>query len=128
MPEGVVPPNIRESEERFRLLVESVRDYAIVMLDTEGRIASWNAGAERVEEYAIYMLDPTGRVLSWNAGAEKIKGFSAQDIIGKNFACFYTAEDVAAGKPQHNLELAARFGHLRDQGRRVRKDGATFYA
>jgi len=95
---------LRASEEQFRLLVE------------------------RVEEYAIYMLDPTGRVLSWNSGAERIKGFTAQEIIGKNFACFYTAQDVAAGRPQRNLEVAARLGHLRDQGLRVRKDGTTFHA
>src|SRR4029077_18257223 len=95
---------LRASEEQFRLLIE------------------------RVEEYAIYLLDPTGRVLSWNSGAERIKGFTAQEIIGKNFACFYTAKDVAEGGPQHNLEAAARLGHIRDQGLRVRKDGTTFHA
>jgi len=83
---------------------------------------------DRVEEYAIYLLDPDGRIMSWNNGAEKIKQYSAEEIIGKNFACFYTAEDVAAGKPQHNLEIATRLGHIRDQGTRVRKDGSTFPA
>ena len=224
--------NLYTSEERFRLLVESVADYAIFMLDPSGRIMSWNRGAERlkqyradeiigqhfsrfypaednaagkpqreleiamaegrvedegwrirkdgsrfwalvvitalydasgkfvgfakvtrdlterreaeerlraseeqfrllvdrVEEYAIYLLDPTGRVASWNSGAEKIKGYSAQEIIGKHFACFYTAEDVAAGRPQKNLENAARTGHIHDEGVRVRKDGSTFQA
>ena len=95
---------LRASEEQFRLLVE------------------------RVEEYAIYLLDPTGRVASWNSGAEKIKGYSAAEIVGKHFACFYTAEDIAAGRPQHNLELAAQQGHIRDQGLRARKDGSTFQA
>jgi PAS domain S-box-containing protein len=232
MPEGVVPTSLGESEERFRLLIENVKDYAIFMLDSDGRVATWNPGAERlkqytaaeiigehfskfysaediaagkpqrmldkaiadgraedegwrvrkdgsrfcasvvitpipdaqggvagfakvtrdlterreaedrlraseeqfrllvdrVEEYAIFMLDPTGRVLSWNSGAQKIKQFAAREIIGKHFACFYTAEDVAAGKPQHNLDVAARYGHVRDQGLRVRKDGSTFYA
>ena len=101
----------REAEERFRASEEQFR-----------------ALIERVEEYAIYLLDPTGRVMSWNSGAEKIKGFHANEIVGKHFACFYTAEDVAAGKPQQNLEAAARLGHIRDQGLRVRRDGATFHA
>src|SRR5215467_7722690 len=66
--------------------------------------------------------------LPWNTGAEKIKGFSTEEIIGKNFASFYTADDVAAGKPQRNLREAARRGSIRDQGLRVRKDGSTFEA
>ncbi|HEX4639839.1 MAG TPA: PAS domain S-box protein, partial [Chthoniobacterales bacterium] len=221
-----------QSNEHFRLLVESVRDYAIFMLDPTGQITSWNSGAERftqyqgeeiigqnfsvlylpddaaagkpalqlqealtdgrfeehgwrlrkdgshfwavvvitpihdqagtlagfaqvtrdltekhqtesrmrsseeqfrllverVDEYAIYLLDPTGHVVTWNAGAQRIKQFSADEIIGKNFACFYTAEDVAAGRPQRNLAEALRLGHIRDQGLRVRKDGTTFHA
>jgi PAS domain S-box-containing protein len=83
---------------------------------------------EGVEEYAIYMLDPSGRVTTWNSGAEKIKRYSAEEIIGKSFACFYTSEDVAAGKPQHNLEMARQYGHFREQGVRVRKDGSVFPA
>ncbi|MFL6569077.1 MAG: PAS domain S-box protein [Chthoniobacterales bacterium] len=232
MSKATFPTDVREAEERFRLLVESVSDYAIFMLDPEGRIATWNKGAqrlkqytadeiigqhfskfypasdnaarkpqreleiaiaegrvedegwrirkdgsrfwalvvitalrdksgtlvgfakvtrdlterraaeeelrqseeqfrllvERVEEYAIYLLDPSGRVASWNSGAAKIKQYAAEDIIGKHFACFYTAEDVAAGRPQQNLEAAMRLGHFRDQGLRVRKDGSTFQA
>jgi PAS domain S-box-containing protein len=95
---------LRVSEEQFRLLVQSV------------------------EEYAIYLLDPHGKVATWNLGAQKLKGYKAKEIIGKNFACFYTDEDVAARKPQHNLEMAAKRGHIRDQGLRVRKDGSTFHA
>src|SRR5881397_698388 len=83
---------------------------------------------DSVEEYAIYMLDPDGAVVTWNTGAEKIKGYTAQEIVGKNFACFYTADDVAAGKPQLNLREAARRGYIRDQGLRIRKDGTTFEA
>ena len=225
-------PDLHNPEERFRLLVDSVVDYAIFMLEPDGRIASWNAGAERmkgytaadaigrhfsifyppedqaagkprrgleraetegraedegcrvrkdgsrfwssvvitamrnpagrligfakvirdltergtaaeqfrsrdeefrmlverVEEYAIYLLGPTGTIVTWNAGAQKIKGYSAQQIIGQNFACFYTYEDVAAGKPQHNLQQAARLGHISEQGTRVRQDGSRFQA
>ena len=83
---------------------------------------------DSVEEYAIYLLDPHGNVISWNTGAEKIKGYSTEEIIGKNFASFYTADDVAAGKPQRNLREATRRGYIRDQGLRVRKDGSTFEA
>src|SRR6266513_5744147 len=79
---------------------------------------------ESVEEYAIYMLDPTGNIVTWNSGAQKMKQYTAEEIIGKNFACFYTAEDVAAEKPQRNLRAATRKGHIRDQGLRVRKDGS----
>ena len=95
---------LHASEEQFRLLVESV------------------------EEYAIYMLDPIGTVTTWNSGAQKIKGYTADEIIGKNYACFYAAEDVAAKKPEHNLQLAREHGHIRAEGVRVRKDGTTFQA
>src|SRR5262249_17279323 len=95
---------LNETAEQFHILVDSV------------------------EEYAIYMLDPNGKVITWNTGAEKIKGYSAEEIVGKNFASFYTADDVAAGKPQRNLREAARRGYIRDQGLRVRKDGSTFEA
>jgi PAS domain S-box-containing protein len=83
---------------------------------------------DSIEEYAMYMLDPDGNVATWNTGAQKIKGYMAEEIIGKNFACFYTAEDVTAGKPERNLREAARRGRIRDQGLRVRKDGSTFEA
>lgn len=232
MPKSGGTTPLQQAEERFSLLVGSVRDYAIFMLDPDGRVATWNRGAEqlkqyrteeivghhfskfypqediaackpeielkraladgrvedegwrvrkdgsrfwamvvitavygtdgkligfakvtrdlteqreaqerlraseeqfrmlieRVEEYAIFLLDPKGRVMSWNSGAEKIKGFKADEIIGKHFACFYTSEDVAAGKPQRNLEACLRLGHIRDQGPRVRKDGTVFQA
>src|SRR6266516_1006616 len=95
---------LQQTEEQFHTLVDSV------------------------EEYAIYMLDPAGNVMTWNAGAQKIKQYAAEEIIGKNYECFYTAEDVAAEKPQRNLRETARTGHIRDQGLRVRKDGSIFPA
>jgi PAS domain S-box-containing protein len=95
---------LRASEEQFRMLVDGV------------------------DEYAIYLLDPQGKVVTWNAGAQRIKGYSAKEIIGKDFSCFYTAPDIATGKPQHNLDAARRYGHCQDQGLRVRKDGSTFSA
>ena len=92
------------SEDPFRLLVQSIVDYA------------------------IYMLDPNGRVTSWNAGAERIKGFKADEIVGKHFSEFYTEEDKAVGLPEKVLETARREGKFEGEGWRVRKDGSRFWA
>ncbi len=93
-----------ESEQRFRLLVQGVHDYA------------------------IYMLDPTGIVTNWNAGAEAIKGYKAGEIVGRHFSVFYTAQDQAAGKPARALETALHDGKFEGEALRVRKDGETFWA
>ncbi|HEU4521344.1 MAG TPA: PAS domain S-box protein [Thermoanaerobaculia bacterium] len=95
---------LRWTEESFRLMVESVSDCAIVMLDPEGHIASWNTGAQR------------------------IKGFHADEILGRHFATFYPEDDVATGKPQRDLEQAAASGRLEVEGWRIRKDGSLFWA
>jgi len=92
------------SEESFRMLVESVKDYAIVM------------------------LDPTGHVVSWNAGAERFKGYRAEEIIGKHFSCFYPADAIQRGVPEQELKVAAKDGRFEDEGWRVRKDGKQFWA
>ncbi len=81
-----------------------------------------------VTDYAIYTLDPQGRITSWNAGAERIKGYSAEEIIGQHFSRFYTEEDRAAGLPQKVLEQAAREGRYEAEATRVRKDGTRFLA
>jgi PAS domain S-box-containing protein len=94
----------RLREERFRLFVESVQDYA------------------------IFMLDPGGLVTSWNAGAGRIKGYAASEILGRHFSCFYTKEDLAVEKPKNLLEVAAKFDRAEDEGWRVRKDGSKFWA
>ena len=95
---------LRQSEERFRLLVQSVQDYAILMLDPEGRVSSWNKGAER------------------------IKGYAADEIIGRSFMLFYPPDVAANGFPQRELEVAAREGSFEDENWRVRKDGSRFWA
>jgi len=95
---------LRESEERFRMLVQGVEDYAIIMLDPEGHITSWNTGAELVQ------------------------GYGASEIIGRHFSCFYLAEDVKRGKPEKALELAKAEGRFQEEGWRLRKDGAPFWA
>jgi len=93
-----------ESEERMRLLVESVVDYG------------------------IFMLDPEGRVASWNLGAERIKGYTSEEIIGKHFSMFYSAEEVAAGKCDHELVVSRKDGRFEEEGWRYRKDGTRFWA
>lgn len=95
---------LRQSEEHFRLLVQSVQDCAILMLDPEGRISSWNKGAER------------------------IKGYAADEIIGRSFMLFYPPDVAANGFPQRELEVAAREGSFEDENWRVRKDGSRFWA
>jgi PAS domain S-box-containing protein len=95
---------LRKSEERFRLLVEGVEDYAIYMLDTHGRITTWNAGAERIE------------------------GFRAQEIIGRRFHRFYTPEDVERKKPDQALAVATAEGRFQDERWQVRKDGTHYWA
>jgi PAS domain S-box-containing protein len=95
---------LRQSEERFRFLVEGVTDYA------------------------IYMLDPTGKVTNWNSGAQRIKGYGPDEIIGRHFSMFYTQGDREAGEPERALETAAREGRFEKEGIRVRKDGSSFWA
>ncbi|MGH9937352.1 MAG: PAS domain S-box protein, partial [Blastocatellia bacterium] len=94
----------KEIAERFRFLVEGVRDYA------------------------IFMLDARGRVINWNPGAERIKGYRADEIIGRDFSVFYTPEDIEKGKPQRDLEIAAVEGRYEESAWRARKDGSLFWA
>ncbi|MFD8494523.1 PAS domain S-box protein [Amycolatopsis sp. NPDC059657] len=95
---------LRESEERFRLMVQGVVDYG------------------------IFILDPGGHVASWNAGAERINGYTAGEIIGRHFSTFYPPEDIATDKPGRELETAIARGSLEDEGWRLRKDGTRFWA
>jgi PAS domain S-box-containing protein len=81
-----------------------------------------------VHEYAIYMLDPEGHVVSWNAGAERIKGYEAHEVIGRSFRIFYAPEEQATGHPEHNLATALRRGGFGEEGWRIRKDGSRFWA
>jgi PAS domain S-box-containing protein len=95
---------LRQSEERFRLLVEQVKDYA------------------------IFMLDPQGNIATWNEGAERFKGYTASEIIGQHFSRFYTPEDIARRHPWNELEIATREGRYEEEGWRLRKDGSRFWA
>src|SRR5678816_883415 len=83
---------------------------------------------ESVQDYAIFALDRTGNILTWSAGAARLKGYARTEILGRHFSVFYPPEDVAAGKPERELEEAKRIGRLEDQGWRVRQDGTRFWA
>ncbi len=89
-----------------------------------------NLGAfiNQIPDYALFMLDPAGCVASWNVGAERLKGYTAQEIIGRNFSVFYTAEDVTMDQPRRALDIAAQEGTYQEESLRVRKDGASFWA
>ncbi|HEX6438686.1 MAG TPA: PAS domain S-box protein [Candidatus Binatia bacterium] len=95
---------LRQSEERFQILIDSIQDYA------------------------IYILDPEGFVISWNSGAVRIKGYSAQEIVGQHFSRFYTRDEIRIDKPRQNLAIAAETGKYEDEGLRMRKDGSLFWA
>jgi len=95
---------LRECEEKYRMLLDEVQDYA------------------------IFMLDPQGMVVSWNAGAERIKGYRGEQIIGHNFSCFFPVEDIKRGRPEEILRMATASGRHEYQGMRVRKDGSRFLA
>jgi PAS domain S-box-containing protein len=81
-----------------------------------------------IQNYAIFMMDPRGQIVSWNAGAERIKGYTADQIIGQNFSCFFPPEDIARGRPEEVLRMTAASGRHEEQGVRVRKDGSRFLA
>ena len=87
--------------------------------------ASWSKGSR---DYAIFLLDPQGHVASWNAGAERIKGYRAEEIIGQHFSRFYPQEAIDRGWPAHELKVAEAEGRFEDEGWRVRKDGSQFWA
>jgi len=94
----------RDCEEKYRMLLDGI------------------------EDYAIFMIDPQGQIVSWNAGAERIKGYKAEEIIGRNFSCFFPLQDIECGRPEEVLRLTAAYGRHEEQGMRVRKDGSRFVA
>jgi PAS domain S-box-containing protein len=101
---GLTEAALKASEEKYQMLLDGVKDYAIFMLDTQGR------------------------VITWNAGAERIKGYTTQEIIGHNFSCFFLPEEIKRGRPEEVLRTTAASGRLEEQAIRVRKDGSRFLA
>jgi PAS domain S-box-containing protein len=101
---GLAKAALRDSEDKYRMLLDGLQDHA------------------------IFMLDPRGQVVSWNAGAERIKGYTAEEIIGRNFSCFFPPDDIKRGRPEEILRMTAASGRHEEQGIRVRKDGSRFLA
>jgi PAS domain S-box-containing protein len=101
---GLVEEALRESDERYRMILDGVRDYA------------------------IFMMDPQGKIVSWNAGAERIKGYRADEIVGRNFSCFFPPDDIERGRPIEVLRITKANGRHEEQSMRVRKDGSRFLA
>jgi PAS domain S-box-containing protein len=95
---------------------------------TLGELERYKLLVDSVEDYAIFLLDPEGYIQTWNKGAQKNKGYTADEIIGKHFSTFYLPEDVAAKKPERELKLARQLGRVEDEDWRVRKDGSQFWA
>ena len=100
----LVEDSLRQSEDRYQMLLDGIQNYA------------------------IFMMDPRGQIMTWNAGAERIKGYRADEIIGHNFSCFFPAEDVARGRPEEVLRLTAASGRHEELGMRMRKGGSRFLA
>ena len=96
--------SLRESEERYRMLLDGI------------------------QHYAVFAMDPQGQIVSWNAGAERIKGYKAEEIIGRNFSCFFPPEDIERGRPEEVLRITAASERYEEQAMRVRKDGSRFLA
>jgi PAS domain S-box-containing protein len=111
----------RLGEEQLRLTVAELRAANEELVQFRRMVAS-------VRDYAVFMLDPGGYITTWNTGAERIKGYSAEDIIGRHFSTFYTAEDRLRGHPADELEIASREGSYEEEGWRIRKDGSRFWA
>ena len=101
---GLAEEALRESEERYRMLLDGVQNYA------------------------IFMMDPRGQIVSWNAGAERIKGYTGDQIIGRNFSCFFLPEDIERGRPEQILRMIAASGRHEEQLMRVRRDGTRYLA
>ncbi len=116
---------LRRERERADALVAASREAQAALQASEEIFRLMVAG---VQDYAIFMLDPEGHIVTWNAGAERIKGWRADEIIGKHFSVFYPPDDAQSGRPRQELETATAQGQYREEGWRVRKDGSRFIA
>jgi PAS domain S-box-containing protein len=131
---GVVPDEsyseLTSEEERLRSVVRLQQQMQVLLTEVDARRKEeqFRLFVETVPDYAIFMMDPEGRVTTWNTGAERIRGYKASEILGQHISCFYPAEDVLAGAPHKLLDRAREEGHAEDEGWRVRKDGTTFWA
>jgi PAS domain S-box-containing protein len=115
---------VHDLTEQKRAAEERARDHEEIASYQE----AFRQLSDGIEDFAIFLLDPSGHIVTWNHGAQDLKGYTADEIIGRHFSCFYIEEDVEWGKPQYLLEVAATRGSVEDEGWRVRKDGIRFWA
>jgi PAS domain S-box-containing protein len=114
-----------ELEKRVRERAAELSKANELLIDSEEQMRMLTS---EVKDYAIFMLDPYGRVASWNEGAKRIEGYESEEILGKHFSIFYSAQERDSGKPDRELQEAVAKGHYTEEGPRVRKDGSTFWA
>src|SRR6185295_9487614 len=117
-------PYVKMINPRWPMETDQVSDLLQPLLSSE----EVRAMMDSVRDYALFLLDPSGKILTWNTGAQRLKGYSASEVVGKNFAVFYTEADRLAGRPATFLAAAAREGRAELEGWRVRKDGTLFWA
>lgn len=121
------PPKGRDAEPESPTPITPIGNSRLAdAIKHGGRI--YQLMVESVRDYAIFMLDPNGHIASWNKGAQRIKGYTAEEIIGQHFSVFYSAEDIADGKPKRELEIAVEEGRFEEENIRFRKDGTAFWA
>jgi PAS domain S-box-containing protein len=130
---GVVPDEsyseLASEEQRLRTVVRLQQRMQVLLaeIETRRKQEQFRLFVEAVPDCAIFMMDPGGHITTWNTGAYRVRGYTASEILGQNFSCFYSAEEALAGKPQKLLDLAIKQGHAEDEGWSVRKDGTTFW-
>jgi PAS domain S-box-containing protein len=131
---GVVPDDsyseLTSEEERLRSVVRLQQRVQVLLSQVEShkREDQFRLFVEAVPDHAIFMLDAEGRVSAWNAGANRMTGYATADVLGEDFSCFYLEEDRRLGRPEELLDIAVKTGHAEDEGWRMRKDGSTFWA
>jgi len=131
---GVVPDQsyseLTSEEERLRSVIRLQQRMQVLLSEVEShrKEEQFRLFVEAVPDYAIFMLDPEGRVSAWNAGARRLTGYTTSEILGEEFSRFYSVEERELGRPRKVLDEAIKAGHAEDEGWRVRKDGSTFWA
>lgn len=120
--------NEQQKHIGFALVLKDITETKLAELEVKEQEQRYRLMVEGVKDYGIFLLDPKGYIVTWNDGAKKIKGFNSDEIIGKHFSTFYTHDDLISGKPERELEIAIKTGKYEEEGWRVRKNGSVFWA
>lgn len=119
--------NEQQEHKGFAVVLKDINDKKLAEIQEHKRYQQYRLLVEGVKDYSIFMLDVNGNILTWNDGAQRIKGYNASEIIGKHFSIFYTSDDIDAGKPQKELNIAIETGKYEEEGWRLRKNGSLFW-